>query len=312
MVITTNYDDAIEVSAAEVGRDVVATTLRDFRGALDPPPGRLVVLHPHGLATEPDSIVLTEDSYARIRTDEVSQLLLRARGIAGRFLFVGHSLDEREAHIRRDVAWTTTAGVPQGEQRHLIVMSASDVADAAPRAETLADDLGLQVFVHHDPHRCFRAVTLAAAVAGAAGRSAVRDEDMAETLAQPDGHYVPHAVAPAEDLVTPEARGRLLARVWQHGPQMAPDLDASTTRLLLVAGPGYGKSRELREIAARAARPALYLRLGGVSPPAQDVPADIVFRSWMHQASAAQANPSPRLTETRLRRRVLRAVARRA
>jgi hypothetical protein len=299
LVITTNYDEAVEVSAAEVGREVVATTLRDFRGVLDPPTNTLVVLHLHGLAVEPDSIVLTEDSYARIRTDEVAQLLLRARGMAGRFLFVGHSLDEREAHIRRDVEWTTTAGVPQGEQRHLMVMSVTDVADAAPRAQALADDLGLRVFVHQDPHRGFRAVRLAAAVA--AGRSAVREEDMAETLAPPDAHYVPHAVAPAEDLATPEARGRLLARTWQHGAQLAPDLDASTTRLLLVAGPGYGKSRELREIAARADRPALYLRLGGVTPLPHGVPVDVAFRSWMEQASAVQGNPSPRLTETRMR-----------
>lgn len=124
---------------------------------------------------------------------------------------------------------------------------------------------------------------------------------MAETLAPSDPHYVPHAVAPAEDVATPEARGRLLARTWQHGAQLAPDLDASTTRLLLVAGPGYGKSRELREIAARADRPALYLRLGSVTPPPHGVPADVAFRSWMATASAVQGNPSPRLTQTRLR-----------
>lgn len=211
LIITTNYDDAIEVSAQEIGIPVVSTTLRDFRPALKPPEGALVVVHLHGVASQPDSIVLTEASYQRILTDEAAQLVLRARGISGRLLFVGHSLAERERHIRRDVAWTMTAGVPAGEQRHLLVMSVSAIGSrwTAMQAESLVE-LGLRVFVFDDLARKFEAVRLAAMVI--AGPSAVEEEDLAEPMRADDKHYLSHEVAPAEDLVDAAARGGHFAR----------------------------------------------------------------------------------------------------
>ncbi len=68
LVITTNYDDAIEVSARAAGIKVVPATVHDFRPALGTPGDALVVMHLHGVASDPASIVLTEDSYQRGRT----------------------------------------------------------------------------------------------------------------------------------------------------------------------------------------------------------------------------------------------------
>ncbi len=127
LIVTTNYDDAIEVSARAVGLAVVSATLTDFRAVLDPPDGTLVVLHLHGVVADPDSIVLTKDSYQRVFRSKVAQLVLTVSGISGRLMFVGHALAGREKHIHRDVAWTTTAGVPRGEQRHLLIRTATDV-----------------------------------------------------------------------------------------------------------------------------------------------------------------------------------------
>jgi hypothetical protein len=300
LIVTTNYDDAVEVSARAVGLAVVSATLKDFRAVLDPPDGTLVVLHLHGVVADPDSIVLTEDSYRQIRSDEVAQLVLRARGIPGRLMFVGHSLDEREEHIHRDVAWTTTAGIPRGEQRHLAIWSVPDLTDTAVahKAESLAD-LGLRVFVFPDPARTYEAVRLAAAVT--AGRSSVQDEHVAEALRDDDAHYVPHAVGPAEALSDAGSRGAYMAHTWQYGDRFSPDLDETEHRLLLVGGGGYGKSRELREVARRADRPALYLRLGGVTPPIAGASAEAMFVRWMDKAACVKSNPSPKLTLDRLR-----------
>ncbi len=301
LVITTNYDDAIEVSARAAGLEVVTATVHDFRSALAGSGDALVVLHLHGVASDPASIVLTEDSYRRALTDEVVRLLLRARGVSGRMLFVGQSLAEREAHVRRDVAWSTTAGVPSGEQRHLMVMSVPDIGDeeTGRRAQSFVDDVGLRVFVFHDPEHTFDAVRLAATVI--AGRSALSDEALAEPMRGEDRHYVAHAVAPAAELADATARGGYLARTWQHGAEMASDLDSRKPRLLLVAGGGYGKSRELREIARRADRHALYRRLSGVEQPREGVPSDILFVRWLEQAAYAQGNPSHALTVESLR-----------
>jgi hypothetical protein len=300
LIVTTNYDDAIEISARAAGRQVVSATLDDFRPVLEPPVDTLVVLHLHGLADDADSIVVTEDSYQRVLQSDVAQLLLRAVGVAGRLMFLGHALADREEHIHRDLAWTARAGVPRGEQRHLLIRSVPDAGDpaVASEAEALAER-GVQVFVFHDPQRTYGAVRVAAAVT--AGRSAVQDEYLAEALGDLDAHYVPHSVAAAEDLVDDSARGAYLARTWQHGEQMAPDLDVTESRLLLIGAGGYGKSRELREIAGRADRPALYLRLGGTAPPFAGAPADATFIRWMDKAAAAAGNPSPRLTLARLR-----------
>ncbi len=296
LVITTNYDDAIEVSARAAGIEVVTATVQDFRPALGGPGNALVVMHLHGVASDPASIVLTRDSYERALTDEVMRLLLRSRGVTGRIVFVGQSLAEREAHVRRDVAWSTTAGVPTGEQRHLMVMSVPDIHDewAGRRAQSFVDDVGLRVFVFHDPERTFQAVRLVATVI--AGRSALADEALAESMPVDDRHYVAHAVAPAEHLADATSRGGYLARTWQEGAEMTSDLDAREARLLLVAGGGYGKSRELREVARRADRHALYLRLSGVEQPREGVPSDILFLRWMERATCAQDNPSHALS----------------
>lgn len=296
LIITTNYDSSIEVSAEAAGIPVVTATLKDVAAALAHPGDRLVVLHLHGIATDPSSIVLTEASYQRVRDDEAATLVVRARGVSDRLIFLGHQLAPREAHIRRDVAWATTVGAPRPTGGHLILLSPADVAapEVVEAAQGLVDEAHLRVFAVDDPNRTFEAVKRVATII--AGPSAVDLEHLSTTFPRDDAHFVPHAVAPTEELSDDARAGAYLARTWRQGTQVSTDLDDRASRLLLVAGGGYGKTRELREIARRAPRPALYRRLNGVQRPIEGVNAGSAFVRWMAGATSATENPAPTLT----------------
>jgi hypothetical protein len=93
LIITTNYDLAVEVAAEQANRPFQTLTLDEFSRAMAPNPGLLRVLHLHGVWTEPESIVLSNQSYAQIRESEEAKLLLRALGVSHRFVFLGQRLD---------------------------------------------------------------------------------------------------------------------------------------------------------------------------------------------------------------------------
>jgi hypothetical protein len=85
-------------------------------------------LHLHGWGREPAGIVLDTASYQRVVGDARVQAGLRVLAMSHTLVFFGHSLDPREAHLRRDVLWARTsfARAP----RHLLVHRAGGL-DAA-------------------------------------------------------------------------------------------------------------------------------------------------------------------------------------
>jgi hypothetical protein len=159
LIVTTNYDLAIEDSARAVGQPVESYTLDDFDLALQHD-GALKVLHLHGSITKPVTIVLTSGSYSRILTDERAQLVMRDLAVRFRLLFLGHSLAANEVHIRRDVLWATRLahGIAVLGGRHLLVTSeAKWDAGIEARWGEVHGGTGVRVFVFRDPDSEFLA-----------------------------------------------------------------------------------------------------------------------------------------------------------
>lgn len=88
-ILTTNYDTLI---AKELGRDSVAWTNHQQLFPVARGKARHV-LHPHGLYTEAESVVLGWPSYSRVADDKRSTLLKQALAGFKTFLFVGCGVD---------------------------------------------------------------------------------------------------------------------------------------------------------------------------------------------------------------------------
>lgn len=307
LIVTTNYDLAVEDAAVDAGIDVETLTLDDVARALEPAGETLRVLHLHGVAHRPDTIVLTRTSYDVALREERLQHVMRALALGHRLLLLGQALDEREQHLRRDLLWATQlvaqSALAAGPAVHLLLTDRRDArADVAlaSRFDELQQRAGVQLLAFDDPGQGYGFANAAAHVLG--GPAVADRADLASTIGpeQIDPFYLPLTVAPAKQIATAGGRGAYWALTWRECEVRADDLDQRERRLLLVGGGGYGKSQELLQIGRRSGWPALYLRLGAVRAPRPGLNPVAVFVSWMSKALCV-AHDTPRLTLQRLR-----------
>lgn len=302
LILTTNYDSSIEVAAAAVGLPVRTLTLAKFDEALVADEASLRVLHLHGIASRPDTIVLTSSSYDAIRKDERAQMLVRDLCIRYRLLFLGHQLAPKEAHLRRDILWATQTSTRAGTPgRHVLLTSVVALDD--PTVLRMADDIAtssnVKVVAFADPGSEHRATFRAAHVIAGPSSFALADRAVAAAPTL-DTHYVPLPVARATDLEDSKSRGGYEYRAWRDGETLANELDQAEQRLLLVAGGGCGKTEELRQIGHRSSVPALFQTLTACQEGSAGSAAATVFVRWMVSATTASRHDAPRVSLDRL------------
>jgi hypothetical protein len=105
VVVTTNYDDAIEVSVRARGMKPV-TLMRWDRELLDPAaPGTVHVVHLHGIFDRPDTIVLPGTKMDELADDSVFETYVRSMLIPRRVLYLGFGFGATETHLRGIVGW---------------------------------------------------------------------------------------------------------------------------------------------------------------------------------------------------------------
>ncbi|SDP18845.1 SIR2-like domain-containing protein [Pedococcus dokdonensis] len=302
LIITTNYDLAIENAARAARRPVQSLTLDEFDTALAPRDGTLRVLHLHGICTDPSTIVLTDASYAAMLGNERSQLLLRALASTHTFVFLGHSLAEREEHIRRDLRWSIDAARAPRKRPHLLLTTAVDLGDvnAVAFKEDLESKAHLRVVQIEDPQREYQAAVRAASAISGPAVSETVDEALVITDDEIDPHYLPLPMAEAEQVSSSGGRGAYMAKVWQYGSIRTDDLDATTSNIVIEAEGGAGKSQELVQIVRRSPVPALLQVLSTFNVRTAWTDAGKRFVSGMNSARAARSGV-PKLTEARLR-----------
>lgn len=291
LILTTNYDLAIESAARAVGRDVTPLTLDDLPSALHGSE-TLRVVHLHGIISNPRTIILSPNTYEAALQDERMQLITRALGSGFRFLFLGHSLSENEQHLRRDISWAARVRSGSGHHgKHLLLNHAQEgeVSVVAQQARLL-QEAGVQAVFIEDRGLRFRSVDVAANIlAGPSG--AVRNLPAASIRDARDLNYLPLPVAelsPDVDGLDGTAEGRYLWKVHTSGHTLAHDLDDRVPRLLLLAGGGYGKTQELHQIGFRSHRPALYKRLRSFRITGSEPDPAVAFVREMDDAESYQ------------------------
>ena len=294
VVATTNYDDSIELAAERHGLRAVTLTPKDLPTVLQgPDEGEVFVLHLHGTAVDPESIVLTSSSYETAYSDEQLRMAVSALAAGRTLVFVGHSLAATEAHLRRDIRGMVELF---GAGGHLLLhpdderIEDPDQFRADTGAEPLAfpnADRDLAVRRHRRP--------------GSGGPSLFRSGSPMEVCSVPvDAAYQPMYAGPSSEVASESARA-----VWLYGRfvdhAVTSVYDLTHRRLLLLGAPGTGKTHELLHLGSQSAEPAAYLHLGSATPPwGSRTAVRDTFLMWMLRACGHRPEV-PRVTAETLR-----------
>lgn len=284
IVVTTNYEYGIETAAEQAGIEARPFLLDRVNEALEsPPPGVLHVIHVHGLCDYPESIVLTRRSYEEALEDGRMQYALRFLASQKQLLFLGHSLDERERPLRRDLTWSKAAFETTGPHFLLI-----PTGPTAQERQDFLEQTAVEPVVFIDPSGSFAPVRWAAQVVG--GNSTLAAGAFL-TPVNPDllvGPYVHPAVALHDEVSTRQDRD-----VWQYtsrmrgGTEISLEDVESLSRSVIIGEGGYGKTQMLYELGERSGHQApVFIPLGAVGPPAADENPIDVFVSWSQYAQS--------------------------
>jgi hypothetical protein len=100
VIITTNFDSLLEREGPEPQLYEKWNAFHwkddDWAGALEKKP---VVLHLHGMAAEPESVILSSADYQRILLDELDKIVSQYLSVSRRFLYIGCGDGLSDPHI---------------------------------------------------------------------------------------------------------------------------------------------------------------------------------------------------------------------
>lgn len=266
-VLTLNYDRSLEARAADLGVDCESLVLaRDATRVLevlaaDAAKDKLVVIHAHGVATDPSTIVLDGIGYGELLHAPYVEDCLRQLFLNNRLLFMGTQLDE--LHLLHELLRLRFR-----QRRHLLVASQPTLDELlnAPRSPLVPERY--LVLVRGYPNESEDHRNLAPLVALIGQPSA--DEQLQPPL---DGPVFPIVgVTPPLDYVETlmvekrepdddDFRASYLVALGLRSPVALEQVAAVGTRTLIEGLPGSGKSTLLLEIGSRLPRSVIALRL---------------------------------------------------
>jgi hypothetical protein len=102
-VLTTNYDEAIERSVEEIGKEPVRVSLDEEWVGERPQEGQVFVIHLHGVTERPKTMVLTTTQRSALLDDDVYRSRLRSLLLGNRLLALGLRLSAEEEHLRAEL-----------------------------------------------------------------------------------------------------------------------------------------------------------------------------------------------------------------
>ena len=264
-ILTTNYDDGIERSAASRGLEPVPLLATDRRVLEDPGQGELQVIHLHGMPRDPASLVLPGSTTNALTDDPVFQTFMRATIAPAHVLYLGFSFGLAEIHLRALLAWLSRH-VPDAREHYLLLSSEQLAARRGDMSLFASYGFVNVVDYEADPtHGAVERVAITLAPRSAPHWDGTAEWRTGTTWVQPI--MVPSG---AED-----DREALQQRVtsFDYGSSAGQDVVGPLQVLeeplaIVVAGPGMGKSTLLRWLPSMAGeRLCARGRLSDYSPP---------------------------------------------
>lgn len=241
VVVTTNYDDAIEVAARARGVQAVSLLADDPQILQPPKRGTMHVIHAHGVLDRPETLILPGRQMARLADDSPFVTFMRSTLASGHVLYLGFSLAAAEVHLRGIVQWldARVAGAPM----QWLLLPAREAEKRADELNLLAVTRVLSL-VTFDASCGYGPVEDVALQLAPRLAEAQHDEDEADRMT-----WVQPVLYQPENADDPEDLARRL-RTFDFGsaiddpvyPEDLPERDRS----VLVGGPGTGKTTLLQ------------------------------------------------------------------
>ena len=286
VIVTFNYDECFELAARDAGLNplpLLPDTAEAFR---TPAPGEVAVLHLHGVATQPESLVLPGRTTQALEDNELFMRLLTSLWARHVVVYFGFSFAPTETHLFGALQWLATA-LPDAHAQRLLLREL-EIEERAVELAPLAANPLFRVIAYPDTPE-HRAVHQAALILGPTNEPT--SDAVTEQAPAPTEHYEPPALLEAEPGADPTGvKADALRAEWGMGGGWVtiPALLASR-RALVIAPPGMGKTQLLRA-AGRAAvegYKALVVALKNLPGPLDNV--DDHLRAFAHLAIDAAA-----------------------
>lgn len=260
LILTTNYDGAIERSVSEIGKRPVPLCLDGERIGEPPGEGEVFVVHLHGVVGRPETMILTTAQRDALLADEAFRSHLRSLVLGRRLLALGIRISPEEPHLRAELR---AIGRLSGDKRPLAVLPNGEIDSELSILE--ADG---QVELHRcDPSEDYLEVRQCAQLIAPSNPDPVETiGEQAERVSPP--FLEPPLLGPAQlaeagdrdpavTVLMAESRMSSLAQVEEL-------VDAR--RALLVAAPGRGKTWSLRRLGELNSGRAVFCDLRDLRP----------------------------------------------
>lgn len=251
IVATFNYDNGLELAAEAVGRiprSLIPGTAEAFRA---PGADEFVVLHLHGAASHPSSIIMPGQTTEQLVTNEGFMRLLTALWAQHTVVYFGFSFAPTEIHLFEALDWLAENLGDADVQR--LLLREPEVQQRSDQLARLVANPRFELVPYPDTPG-HRAVLQAALLLGPRNDPAV---DNVERLApDPAAHFEHPALLELAPGVDPSAiQAETYRADWNMGAAWVtiPEL-LGIRRAVVIAAPGMGKTQLLRA-AGREHRP---------------------------------------------------------
>ena len=266
IVLTSNWDDALEKAAIEVGRTPRSFEPRMVAALSRPVENELNVIHIHGMASDPSSIILPGALLDALATDEAFLAGLRGLLAPNTLLYMGYRFPPEDFYLRHQLLWI--AENMRGATEHALLLPESEYGpDRIRELEPLRNaNFRIETF-DSNSGTGYEAVTQAGLIV-APSIEVVPDV----VTGRPDRALSDYFRAPRLVIDDPSRSREQVeqAIAMAHAgvgelPYLEPNALDGMPRVLLVGEPGAGKSELLLRAAAEGKGPHLYVRLPAVA-----------------------------------------------
>lgn len=292
-VVTLNYDRSLEFRAEELGVDCESFVLSlDAAHVLerltaDAERDRLVIVHAHGVATDPSTIVLDEQTYGELISAPYVSLCLHQLMLSNRLLFMGTRLDE--LYLLYELL---RLNVLRG--RHLLVALEEVIEElgTASRSPLLPRTRGLVIRGYSDHEQLVPLVELLTQPPRAGELEPIAGAPTFPTTSDvPPTDYVEALMLERQEVEGDDFFASYLVGLGSSAPVPLERIAVIGARTVIEGLPGSGKSTLLLEIGTRQPEQVVALRLRASRLDLVGDPVRLLQR-WLETAEAFKPGES--------------------